>query len=74
VQLPEEESRPSKPLAPCAVCEAPTSVHPVLERWPLCLGCLGDWFSDGRFRGGFEANVAAMPAWVAERRAGREAA
>lgn len=59
----------AKPLTPCVVCGTPSDVHPICEKWQLCLPCVGDWFADGRFAGDYQANIAATPAWIAEKRA-----
>lgn len=68
---PEEDE---KPKHPCVVCGVLTDVHPICERWQLCLPHVGDWFADGRFGGDHEKNIAATPAWIAEKRRERSAA
>lgn len=64
----EEDDAPRRPLTPCVVCGTPSDVHPICERWQLCLPCVGDWFADPRFGPDFQANIAATPGWIAQRR------
>jgi hypothetical protein len=71
MQRDEEDCTPRKPLTPCLVCGTPTDVHPICERWQLCLPCVSDWFEDKRFGSDLQANIAATPGWIAEKRAAR---
>lgn len=67
-----EEAKAS--LKPCVVCGELTDVHPICERWQLCLRHVAEWFEDPRFGSNFEANIAATPGWIAEKRRERSAA
>lgn len=68
MQRDEADAAPRKPRRPCQVCGTATELPAIGDLYPLCLRHYAEWVADARFGSELEANVAATPGWVAEKR------